>query len=515
MYTETQIRNFRVLELRKLAKELGITYITRYKKEALIQKILERLKEKGMLENAEVETEAKETTQTQTATETLFSAEETTKEEEHKETNQEETQEEQKLQEITTKVITRRDPLTGTVTKEEIPIEPRKKETQAPVVLLETDLHIEGMGVLDIQKDGHGFLRSPDYNYLSSPDDIFISDRFIKQYGLKQGDTIQGVIRPPRGSKRYYVLVDIHSVNGLPPEEIRRRVDFEYLTPLFPQEKFKIDNYVDKLYHDLSLRIIDLFAPIGKGQRGLIVAPPKSGKTILLQKIANAIAQNHPEVHLIILLIDERPEEVTEMQRSVNAEVIASTFDFPPKQHIKVASLVMEKAKRMVECGHDVVVLLDSITRLARAYNTTMPSSGKVLTGGVDAHALQEPKRFFGAARKVEEGGSLTILATALIETGSRMDEVIFEEFKGTGNMELVLDRRLANRRIYPALDLLLSGTRHEEKLLSPHVLNRVWILRKIMGEMNPIEAMEWIITNMKPTANNTEFLQSMEKAAL
>jgi transcription termination factor Rho len=365
---------------------------------------------------------------------------------------------------------------------------------------------IANEGVLEIMQDGYGFLRSSDYNYLASPDDIYVSPSQIKLFGLKTGDTVKGQIRPPKEGEKYFALLKVESVNGKTTEEIRDRVAFEYLTPLFPEEKLRLSTTSD----NMSMRIMDLFAPIGKGQRGMIVAQPKTGKTVLLKHIANAIAENHPEVYLLVLLIDERPEEVTDMARSVKAEVIASTFDEQAERHVKVASIVLEKAKRMVECGHDVVILLDSITRLARAYNTVVPSSGKILSGGVDANALHKPKRFFGAARNVENGGSLTIIATALIDTGSKMDEVIFEEFKGTGNMELVLDRKLSNKRVYPAIDVTASGTRREDLLLKEEELARVWILRKYMSDMNSNEAMELLLNRMKGTRNNQEFLISM-----
>jgi transcription termination factor Rho len=361
-------------------------------------------------------------------------------------------------------------------------------------------------GVLEIMQDGYGFLRSSDYNYLASPDDIYVSPAQIKNLGLRTGDTVRGSIRPPKEGEKYFALLKVDIVNGKTPDEIRDRVGFEYLTPLFPDEKLRLSTTHD----NMSTRILDLFAPIGKGQRGMIVAQPKTGKTVLLKNIANAIAENHPEVYLIVLLIDERPEEVTDMARSVKAEVIASTFDEQAERHVKVASIVLEKAKRMVECGHDVVILLDSITRLARAYNTVVPSSGKILSGGVDANALHKPKRFFGAARKIENGGSLTIIATALIDTGSKMDEVIFEEFKGTGNMELQLDRKLSNRRIYPSIDVPASGTRREDLLMKEEELQRVWILRKFMSDMNSVEAMEFLQAKMKGTRNNQEFLISM-----
>jgi transcription termination factor Rho len=370
----------------------------------------------------------------------------------------------------------------------------------------EFDGVIESEGVLEIMQDGYGFLRSTDYNYLASPDDIYVSPSQIKLFGLKTGDTVQGEIRPPKEGEKYFALLKVVSVNNKTTEQIRDRVPFEHLTPLFPEEKISLSTSPGQY----STRILDLFAPIGKGQRGMIVSQPKSGKTVLLKDVANAISKNHPEIYLMILLIDERPEEVTDMARSVDAEVIASTFDEQAERHVKVSTMVIEKAKRMVECGHDVVILLDSITRLARAYNTVVPSSGKILSGGVDANALHKPKRFFGAARNVENGGSLTIIATALIETGSKMDEVIFEEFKGTGNMELQLDRKLANKRVYPAIDIPASGTRREDLLMEKDELNRVWILRKFMADMNSIEAMEFLLERIKGTRNNDEFLISM-----
>ena len=363
-------------------------------------------------------------------------------------------------------------------------------------------------GVLEVMPDGYGFLRSSDYNYLSSPDDVFVANPQIRHYGLKTGDVVQCHVRPPHEGEKYFPLTSIDKINGREPDEVRDRIPFEHLTPLFPEEKFSLCN--DPATTNLSTRIVDLFAPIGKGQRALIVAQPKTGKTILMKDIANAIAANHPEAYLMMLLIDERPEEVTDMARTVNAEDIASTFDEPAERHVKIAGIVLEKAKRMVECGHDVVIFLDSITRLARAYNTVSPASGKVLTGGVDANALQKPKRFFGAARNIEGGGSLTIIATALIDTGSKMDEVIFEEFKGTGNMELQLDRSLSNKRIFPAVNLVASSTRRDDLLLSKETLDRMWILRNIISEMNSMEAMDYIKKNMERTRNNEEFLISM-----
>ena len=368
---------------------------------------------------------------------------------------------------------------------------------------------IIGEGVLEIIPDGYGFLRSADYNYLNSPDDIYVSPSQIKLFGLKAGDTVCGIIRPPKEGEKYFPLVRVTEINGLDPEFIRARVQFEFMPPLIPSEKF---NLTGNGHNTLSNRVVDLFSPIGKGQRALIVAQPKTGKTVLLQGIANAIADNHPEVYMIVLLIDERPEEVTEMARNVKAEVVASTFDEQATRHVKVAEMVLEKAKRMVECGHDVVILLDSITRLARAYNSVQPASGKVLSGGVDANALHKPKRFFGAARNTEEKGSLTIIATALIDTGSKMDEVIFEEFKGTGNMELQLDRKLANKRVYPAVDVVASGTRREDLLLSKEVMNRTWVLRKYLSDMTTVEAMEFLQKQMNMTKSNEEFLATMNQ---
>lgn len=367
------------------------------------------------------------------------------------------------------------------------------------------------VGVLEIMPDGYGFIRSSDYNYLTSPDDVYVSQSQIKNLGLKTGDYIEAIIRAPKEKEKYFPMHKVVKLNGCPPEKVRDRVPFDHLTPLFPNEKFKLEApSCDKVFDKIGVRIVDLFSPIGKGQRGLIVAQPKTGKTMLLKDIANAIAHNHPEVYMIILLIDERPEEVTDMASSVNAEVIASTFDEPAEQHVKIADIVLNKAKRLVECGHDVVILLDSITRLARAYNTVQPASGKVLSGGVDANALQKPKRFFGAARNIENGGSLTILATALIDTGSKMDEVIFEEFKGTGNMELQLDRKLSNKRIYPAVDIMASSTRRDDLLQDTNTLNRMWVLRRTLAEMNSVEAMEEVKKRMETTVDNVEFLYTM-----
>ena len=390
--------------------------------------------------------------------------------------------------------------------KEKSAQQPQQQAQRPPRVEFEGS--VEATGVLEIMPDGYGFLRSSDYNYLNSPDDIYVSQQQIKQNALKNGDTVTGEIRPPREGDKYFPLVKIKFINGRTPEFVRDRVPFDFLTPLFPTEKFNLLGHGHE--KDQSIRVVDMFTPIGKGQRGLIVAQPKTGKTMLLKAIANAIADNHPEVYEIVLLIDERPEEVTDMQRSVKAEVVASTFDEPAERHVKVANMVLDKARRLVECGHDVVILLDSITRLARAYNTVQPASGKVLTGGVDANALQKPKRFFGAARNIENGGSLTILATALTETGSKMDDVIFEEFKGTGNMELQLDRNLSNKRIFPAVNLVLSSTRRDDLLYDAYTNNRIWILRKLLSDMNPVEAMSWMQQHMDEFKTNKDLIDNM-----
>ncbi|HMQ46877.1 MAG TPA: transcription termination factor Rho [Saprospiraceae bacterium] len=395
-----------------------------------------------------------------------------------------------------------------------VPQPPRSREMAAPqgpaeeVFNIELDGIIEGEGILEMMPDGYGFLRSSDYNYLTSPDDIYVSPSQIKLFGLRTGDTVTGAIRPPKEGEKYFALLRVSKINGLDPQDIRDRVPFDYLTPLFPHDKFRLST--SSIGRDIGNRMIDLFTPIGKGQRGLIVAQPKTGKTFLLKDIVNAISKNHPECYIIVLLIDERPEEVTDFKRSVDAEVVASTFDEPADNHVRVANIVLEKAKRLVECGHDVVIMLDSITRLARAYNTVAPASGKVLSGGVEANALQKPKKFFGAARNIEGGGSLTILATALIETGSKMDGVIFEEFKGTGNMELQLDRNLANKRMFPAIDLTKSSTRREELLLDKDTLQRMFILRNHLADMKPEEAMEFLRKHMNGTSSNEEFLVSM-----
>ncbi len=389
---------------------------------------------------------------------------------------------------------------------QQAPVRPQFKPREQPIFNIEFDGIIQGEGVLEMMPDGYGFLRSSDYNYLSSPDDIYVSPSQIKLFGLKTGDTVLGSVRPPKEGEKYFALLKVTTINGKSPEEVRDRVPFDYLTPLFPFEKLNLTTRSD----NYSTRIMDLFTPIGKGQRGLIVAQPKTGKTMLLKELANAIAENHPECYLMIVLVDERPEEVTDMERSVRAEVIASTFDEPADKHVKVSTIALNKAKRLVECGHDVVILLDSITRLARAHNTVAPSSGKVLSGGVEANAMQKPKQFFGAARKIENGGSLTIIATALVDTGSKMDEVIFEEFKGTGNMELQLERKLSNRRIYPAIDIVASSTRRDDLLLDKDTFQRMWVLRKHMADMNPEEALNTLLKNMKGTKDNAEFLTSM-----
>lgn len=394
-------------------------------------------------------------------------------------------------------------PVSENITRDARPFE--KKQPQEP--LYNFDSIVSSEGVLEVMPDGYGFLRSADYNYLNSPDDVYVSQSQIKMFGLKTGDTVRGGIRPPKEGEKYFPLTKVEKINGLDPEIVRDRVSFDHLTPLFPHEKLKLSGHPKAT---LSSRVVDLVTPIGKGQRGLIVAQPKTGKTMLLKEIANAISHNHPEVYLMILLIDERPEEVTDMARSVKAEVIASTFDEPAERHVKISNIVLEKAKRLVECGHDVVILLDSITRLARAYNTVSPASGKVLSGGVEANALQKPKRFFGAARKIEKGGSLTILATALTETGSKMDDVIFEEFKGTGNMELQLDRKIANKRIYPAIDIVSSSTRRDDLLVDKDMLQRMWILRNHLADMTSLEAMEFLKERIKNSQTNEEFLISM-----
>ncbi|MEE1227074.1 MAG: transcription termination factor Rho [Bacteroidales bacterium] len=569
MYSKTQLLEQSLEELKKIAKDLGLTKISRLNSQDLIYKILDfqaqtqstpidqsnqeeskrrtrtRIKPKPIAEsnvkkdNTETETpkvkkpkkndeivindlklaEIPEIPQVEEVilpdfTPTLKLTKTETKKEENKtkkeftQTKKEFTEIKKEIEQIKEEEITIKETVIEANNEEKILKQESEVVEEKKVVFnFETEGLVDAEGVLEVMPDGYGFLRSSDYNYLNSPDDVYVSQSQIKYFGLKTGDTIEGTIRPPKDGEKYFPLVKAIKVNGKPAEVVRDRIPFDYLTPLFPEEKFELCHHAAE---SLSTRIIDLFTPIGKGQRALIVAPPKTGKTTLLKEVANAIAANHPEVYLIVLLIDERPEEVTDMQRTVNAEVIASTFDEPAERHVKIANIVLEKAKRMTECGHDVVIVLDSITRLARAYNTVAPASGKVLSGGVEANALQKPKRFFGAARNIENGGSLTIIATALTETGSKMDEVIFEEFKGTGNMELQLDRKLANKRIYPAIDLVVSSTRRDDLLHSQSIWDRMLILRNHIADMTPQEAMELIKTRMKNTDSNEEFLLGM-----
>jgi len=525
MYT-IQDLNVRLLsELKEIAEELGLENYKKLPKKELIYKILdfqasnpteEKPKEGAAEEKAKKPKtqKAEKKKKLSIKRENVKKAPDKVKEEPKKEMSTEDLLESLSMEfdpslvsfESGSKPGKEEEPKKEEAKKEEVQEIKKEHKKHPKMSIKEFDGAIENEGVLEIMQDGYGFLRSSDYNYLASPDDIYVSPSQIKLFGLKTGDIVKGQIRPPKDGEKYFALLRVETVNGKTTEEIRDRVPFEYLTPLFPEEKLNLSGSPS----NYSTRIMDMFSPIGKGQRGMIVAQPKTGKTVLLQNIANAIAENHPEVYLMILLIDERPEEVTDMARSVKAEVISSTFDEQAERHVKVSGLVLEKAKRMVECGHDVVILLDSITRLARAHNTVVPSSGKILSGGVDANALHKPKRFFGAARNVEHGGSLTIIATALIETGSKMDEVIFEEFKGTGNMELQLDRKLSNKRVYPAIDVPASGTRREELLLDQEFMQRVWILRKFMSDMNSVEAMEFLLSKMKGTRNNEEFLVSM-----
>lgn len=539
MYDILQLNGMLVPELKQVAEQLDITGFKKLTKQELIYKILDQQAISSASEEEEKKKRkpkkssrrdssrgTKETTKTVTRTttkkvepkvETVIDEDTTTK---RKRTRKRVVKEE--IEEIDDFIFD--DIEKGFNTPEKVVVEKKaeaivekvevlekKEETKMPAAKtrkfnIELDGIIQGEGILEMMPDGYGFLRSSDYNYLTSPDDIYVSPSQIKLFGLRTGDTVQGSIRPPKEGEKYFALLRVSKINGREPAEARDRVPFDYLTPLFPDEKLNLQ--INASHY--PTRIIDLFSPIGKGQRGLIVAQPKTGKTFLLKDIANAIAKNHPECYLIILLIDERPEEVTDMKRSVNAEVVASTFDEPADRHVRVASIVLEKAKRLVECGHDVVILLDSITRLARAYNTVAPASGKVLSGGVEANALHKPKKFFGAARNIEHGGSLTILATALIDTGSKMDSVIFEEFKGTGNMELQLDRYLANKRVFPAVDLNKTSTRREDLLMSEEQLNRMWILRKHLSDMNPDEAMRFLLNNMRGTKDNDEFLFTM-----
>lgn len=514
MYTLDDLSVMLLSELKEIAEKLGIKNYKKLAKQDLIYTILDqqatmpegeikKIKSEALGETAADESEKPEKKKKEEKS-TESSEKKGPKKERDKEQKEQKDRKKEDKRENDSKEKSERDQQRAE--REAERQEKRRKKEAYNEEIKEFDGVVENEGVLEIMQDGYGFLRSSDYHYLASPDDIYVSPSQIKLFGLKTGDTVKGQIRPPKDGEKYFALLKVESVNGKTTEEVRDRVAFEYLTPLFPQEKLNLSTKPD----NYSTRILDLFSPIGKGQRGMIVAQPKTGKTVLLKNVANAIAENHPECYLMVLLIDERPEEVTDMARSVKGEVIASTFDEQADKHVKVSNMVLEKAKRMVECGHDVVILLDSITRLARAHNTVVPSSGKILSGGVDANALHKPKRFFGAARNVENGGSLTIIATALIETGSKMDEVIFEEFKGTGNMELQLDRKLSNKRVYPAIDVPASGTRREDLLMDKEELSRVWILRKFMSDMNSIEAMEFLLSKMKGTANNDEFLVSM-----
>jgi len=541
MYDITQLNDLLVPELHDIAEELKIPNSKKMNKQELVSTILEKQsnmatdknsgaekpKRKRILkadkEGAE-EKSAEEVSQKEAAPARAKKAPMAVSTEKKplkkaKTEQPEQVEEEEELQPITSEqstipaaiaqMLQAEDVQQPEINMDEIETRPQQQRQQfkkEPVFNIEFDGVVLGEGVLEMMPDGYGFLRSSDYNYLSSPDDIYVSPSQIKLFGLKTGDTVYGSVRPPKEGEKYFALLKVETINGKTPEEVRDRVPFDYLTPLFPFEKLNLvsrsDNY--------STRIMDLFTPIGKGQRGLIVAQPKTGKTMLLKEVANSIAENHPECYLMVVLVDERPEEVTDMERSVKAEVIASTFDEPAEKHVKVSTIALQKAKRLVECGHDVVILLDSITRLARAHNTVAPSSGKVLSGGVEANAMQKPKQFFGAARKIENGGSLTIIATALVDTGSKMDEVIFEEFKGTGNMELQLDRKLSNRRIYPAIDIVASSTRRDDLLLDKDTFQRMWVLRKHMADMNSEEAINLLLKNMKGTKNNAEFLTSM-----
>jgi transcription termination factor Rho len=497
MFEISTLKEKKIVELQKIASDLGVEKITGLKKMDLAYKIIDHYASNPIIskniEKEEPVTNKKE--ESKEKTETVIQNSENKLEKEPSTMKEEP---EAKKDNIHTSKPN------NFVRKEKSHNKDNRNRYKEPD--FEFDGIIESEGVLDIMQEGYGFLRSSDYNYLNSPDDIYVSQSQVKLFGLKTGDTVLGHVRPPKEGEKYFPLIKVSLINGLSPNVVRDRVSFEHLTPLFPDEKFNIAGKNSTV----STRIMDLFSPIGKGQRGMIVSQPKTGKTMLLKDVANAIAANHPEVYQIVLLIDERPEEVTDMQRNVKGEVVASTFDEPADRHVKVANIVLEKAKRLVECGHDVVILLDSITRLARAYNTVQPASGKILSGGVDANALHKPKRFFGAARNIEGGGSLSIIATALTETGSKMDEVIFEEFKGTGNMELQLDRRISNRRIFPAIDLVSSGTRRDDLLLDKNTIQRMWVMRKYLADMNPVEAMEFINDRIKRSLNNEEFLISM-----
>ena len=530
MYDILELNKKLVSDLRAIARQLGIKKVESIKKQELIYKILDQQaindsKDKKSYKAPEKAPEKKDRIRKvikkvepidSQKTEDKTDVKTEVKKEERKFDRKDVRKEEPRKKEV--KVVEKE---TSIVVEEKPQLQERSKhetngkkehfhqrnQRKPKDKLYDFDGIISNSGVLEVMPEGYGFLRSADYNYFNSPDDIYVSQSQIKLFGLRTGDIVKGQIRPPKESEKYFPLIKVEEINGRSPDYIRDRIPFDYLTPLFPDEKFQLTG---SGRDSLSARVIDLFAPIGKGQRGLIVAQPKTGKTVLLKEVANAISANHPEAYMIILLIDERPEEVTDMARSVNAEVISSTFDEPADRHVKVANIVLEKARRMTECGHDVIILLDSITRLARAYNTVSPASGKVLSGGVDANALHKPKRFFGAARNIENGGSLTIIATALIDTGSKMDEVIFEEFKGTGNMELQLDRKLSNKRIYPAVDINASSTRREDLLLDKEVLNRIWILRNYLADMNSVEAMEFLRDRMNKTNSNEEFLISM-----
>lgn len=536
MYSISQLNDLLVPELLDIAEELGIANAKKLHKQDLIQHILDKQsamtadkknegdkpKRKRIAKKSDDGPPAREEQEVKKdpVPARVKKAEAPVRPAARK--TRQETEEEEELQPITDEQSTVPPAIAQMLQEEDIqqpevsleePVAPAREyrtyqasKKDNPVFNIEFDGVVLGEGVLEMMPDGYGFLRSSDYNYLSSPDDIYVSPSQIKLFGLKTGDTVYGSVRPPKEGEKYFALLKVETINGKSPEEVRDRVPFDYLTPLFPFEKLDLCTRSD----NFSTRIMDLFTPIGKGQRGLIVAQPKTGKTMLLKEVANAIAENHPECYLMVVLVDERPEEVTDMERSVKAEVIASTFDEPAEKHVKVSTIALQKAKRLVECGHDVVILLDSITRLARAHNTVAPSSGKVLSGGVEANAMQKPKQFFGAARKIENGGSLTILATALVDTGSKMDEVIFEEFKGTGNMELQLDRKLANRRIYPAIDIVASSTRRDDLLLDKETFQRMWILRKHMADMNPEEALNTLLQNMRGTKDNAEFLVSM-----
>ena len=536
MYNENQLNELLVPELLDIASELDISYVQKPTKKELVDKILQKqtvmATEKKQSESEKPKRKrivkgdtAEAPKEQQEKKETISSKPKKAEVEKKlpvKKSKPELFEQEDSLQPITEESTTVSPAIAQMLQQEDIqlpnteivppaqvpqkenkPHHPHRKEQ---VFNIEFDGVILGEGVLEMMPDGYGFLRSSDYNYLSSPDDVYVSPSQIKLFGLKTGDTVYGSVRPPKEGEKYFALLKVETINGKSPEEVRDRVPFDYLTPLFPFERLNLTTKPD----NFSTRIMDLFTPIGKGQRGLIVAQPKTGKTMLLKELANAIAENHPECYLMIVLVDERPEEVTDMERSVKAEVIASTFDEPAEKHVKVSTIALQKAKRLVECGHDVVILLDSITRLARAHNTVAPSSGKVLSGGVEANAMQKPKQFFGAARKIENGGSLTIIATALVETGSKMDEVIFEEFKGTGNMELQLERKLSNKRIYPAIDIVSSSTRRDDLLLDKETFQRMWVLRKHMADMNPEEAITLLLKNMKGTKDNAEFLTSM-----